>query len=172
MKDFDVKADNVRLLKELFELLDYVDLDEWRKVRDHLDEEEMSAFNKAADEWVDKRNSAKSSNNYYNTSYKTSLDERVDLGKMYTTAKLVAKGAANVAARHPGLAIAAASIGWNQYKKHKAKQEKTVKFHAKTRAEEKEMKTKVDAMIRSGKYRVVKAHYSGTGRHWELIKDI
>jgi len=78
------------------------------------------------------------------------------------------KGAAAFFKKNPGVTIAAATMALDSYTKYKANRRNTIKLFAKDAYERKMMTSVVDAMTKSGRYKVVKTRYSSGGRFWVL----
>ena len=78
------------------------------------------------------------------------------------------KGAANFFKKNPGLTIGAATLALDSYTKYKANKRNTVKLFAKDAYERKMMTSVVDAMTKTGRFKVVKQRYAGGGKYWVL----
>lgn len=82
--------------------------------------------------------------------------------------KATLKGAASFFKKNPGVTIAAATLALDTYSKYKANKRNTVKLFAKDAYERKMMTSVVDAMIKGGRFKVVKTRYAQGGRYWVL----
>lgn len=80
------------------------------------------------------------------------------------------KGAAKFFKKSPGVTIAAAALALDSYTKYKANKRNTIKLFAKDAYERKMMTSVVDAMTKTGRFRVVKTRYAQGGRFWVLKK--
>jgi hypothetical protein len=67
-----------------------------------------------------------------------------------------------------GLTIGAAMVGVAAYHKMKSSQRNTIKLFAQDAYEKKMFTSVVDELTKSGKYKITKSKYAGTGKYWEL----
>ena len=82
--------------------------------------------------------------------------------------KSAIKGAAGFFKKNPGVTIAAATLALDQYAKYRANKRNTIKLFAKDAYEKKMMTDVVDAITKSGRYKVVKSRYASGGKYWVL----
>lgn len=85
--------------------------------------------------------------------------------------KSAIKGAAGFFKKNPAVTIAAATLALDQYSKYRANKRNTIKLFAKDAYEKKMMTDVVDAITKSGRYKVVKSKYASGGKYWVLKRS-
>lgn len=78
------------------------------------------------------------------------------------------KGAAGFFKKNPAVTVAAATLALDQYTKYKANKRNTIKLFAKDAYEKKMMTSVVDAIVKGGRFKVVKTKYAQGGKYWVL----
>ena len=84
--------------------------------------------------------------------------------------KSAMKGAGSFMKKHPAITAAAAVLALDKYSKYKSSQRNTIKLFAKDAYEKKMMTGVVDAMTKSGRYKVVKTKYADGGQYWVVLR--